>query len=206
MRKLQKPVLKEAGICLTQDKPTLLNKIERLLSNEEHPYFYLHPAEETPFGDPHVAYLRITFPLRSDSHYAVCVGAKRAQLAPVFQAKLGWLTTLVFGRVATEDFSQDVRTQYANEYINSIGGIEWRKAKVLLHEARSKGLSTNLSKLSREQLESVIAAVDEKSQIETVVDSIARHAGAIWPGNETALETFRRRLLNDTDFTALIGD
>jgi len=88
--KLQAPVLREVGICLTKDKPGLLRRIERLLSNEEYPYFYLHPSAETPFTEAHVAYLRITFPLRTDPHYNACLAGKRAQLAPEFQAKLGW--------------------------------------------------------------------------------------------------------------------
>ena len=101
--RLQAPVLRQLGICLTKDKQLLFNKIERLLSNEEHPYFYLHPSEQTPFSNGLVAYLRVTFPLRTDMHYDTCLEAKRVQLAPEFQAKLGWLTTLVYGRVATKD-------------------------------------------------------------------------------------------------------
>ncbi|MGA2059555.1 MAG: hypothetical protein ABSG67_03665 [Thermoguttaceae bacterium] len=204
--KIQIPVLKEIGVCLTSNKPGLLNKLERLLSNEEFPYFYLHPSAETPFNEPHVAYLRITFPLRSDWHYDVCLKTKRAQLAPEFQAKLGWLTTLVFGRVATKDFLPEVRKKYAKEYIDTIQGVEWRKAKALLNEAKKRGLGDSFSKISAEKLQELIVAVDEKSQPEAVSDMIVRHARIIWPDNEEQLNKFRDRLLRDPDFQANLGD
>jgi hypothetical protein len=204
--KLQTPVLKELRVCLTRDKPGLLQKIERLLSNEEYPYFYLHPSEETPFSEGIVAYLRVTFPLRTDFHYDACLKAKRVQLAPEFQAKLGWLTTLVFGRVATKDFTPDVRGKHANEYIDSIQGIEWRKAKALANEARRKGFSEKMSKLTLEQFRELIAAVDETSQLDVVARLIAQHAREVWPDNEEKIETFRRRLSKDPDFQAYLGD
>jgi hypothetical protein len=204
--KLQAPVLKEIGVCLTTSKERLFSKIERLLSNEEYPYFYLHPSAETPFTEPHVAYLRITFPLRCDWHYDVCLKTKRAQLAPEFQAKLGWLTTLVFGRVATKDFLPEERKKFAKEYIDAIQGIEWRKAKALLNEAKQRGLGDSLLKMSADRLRELIDAVDVKSQPEAVSDMIVRHAKNIWPDNEEQLEIFRNRLLQDPEFHANLGD
>jgi hypothetical protein len=191
---------------LTKDKPLLLQKIERLLSNEEYPYFYLHPSEQTPFSQGLVAYLRVTFPLRTDVHYDVCLKAKRVQLAAVFQAKLGWLTTLVFGRVATEDFKPDVREGHAREYVDSIENLVWRKAKALANGARQRGFDENLKKLSPDELRELIAVVDEKSQPEALADLISKHARAIWPDNEEQVEAFRRRLLRDDDFKTSLGD
>lgn len=204
--KLQTPALREAGICLARHKSGLFQKVERLLSNEESPYFYLHPSPDTPFNEAHVAYLRITFPVRADPHYRACLAGKKAQLAPAFQAKLGWLTTLVFGRVATEDFAPDIRHSFAAEYIRSIQGITWWKDKELLREARRKGRGDSLLKLSPEELRDLIDTLAVKSQPERVVDSIVKHARAIWPGDNEALEKLGSRLLRDPDFAALVGD
>jgi hypothetical protein len=127
-------------------------------------------------------------------------------LAPEFQAKLGWLTTLVFGRVATKDFPPEDRRKHANEYIDSIQGVVWRKTKALLNEARQEGLGDSLQGLSVEKLRELIAAVDVKSQPEAVADLIVRHARTIWPDSEDRIEKFRGRLLRDPDFYAGLGD
>jgi hypothetical protein len=203
--RMQTPVLKELGICLTKDKPGLIHKIERLLSNEEYPYLYLHPSDQTPFSMGLVAYLRVTFPLRTDLHWDACLKAKRVQLTPEFQAKLGWLTTLVFGRVATRDFDPAVREKHANEYIDSVG-VEWRKAKALANEAKQKGLPQRLSSLSADQLRELLASLEEKSHPEVIADQIVAHARAIWPDNKEQIDAFRRRLLRDTDLQASLGD
>lgn len=204
--KIQTPVLKEIGICLTKDKRQLLEKVERLLSNEEYPFFYLHPSEQTPFTEALVAYLRVTFPLRSDMHYAACLDAKRVQLKPEFRAKLGWLTTLVFGRVATIDFEPSKRHEYATDYIEGIDGIEWRRAKALANMARQRGLPENIAKLSAKQLGDLLACVDEKSHTQVIAELIAKHADEVWPEDRERLKRFRSRLLEDRDLMESFGD
>lgn len=204
--KLQTPLLKEVGVCLTKDKERFFNKVERLLSNEEYPYFYFHPSEETPFTEPLVAYLRITFPLRTDCHYKACLAAKRVQLAPVFQAKLGWLTTLVFGRVATSDFKREERHEFAREYIDSIVNVEWRKGKALANEARQQGLAESFMGLSSDKVRELIEAVDRKSHPEAIADMIANVAREIWPEKDDLLKKFRNRLLANTDFKASFSE
>lgn len=204
--KLQTPVLQEMGICLKRDKQSLLNKIERLLSNEEYPYFYLHPSKQTPFSDGLVAYLRVAFPLRTDIHYNTCLKAKKVQLAPEFQAKLGWLTTLVYGRVATNDFEPEMRSKYAKEYIDSIEGIVWRKEKALANQARQMGLDKNFLRLTPSQLRQLIDTMDVKSQPEALADLVVKYARELWPEDEQNLSILRRRLLKDTEFISSMSE
>jgi hypothetical protein len=205
--KLQTPPQKQAGICLKSAKQGFFQKIERLLSNEEYPYFYLHPAETTPFTEGLVAYLRVTFPLRTDLHYDACLAAKRVQLAPEFRAKLGWLTTLVFGRVATKDFLPDERHKHAKGYIDGIPAISWLSDKALKHEAKQRTPGSALSSLTPGQLRQLVEAIVVKSQPEKVVDLIVRHARTILPScDEDLLEKFRRLLLADNDLVTLIGE
>jgi hypothetical protein len=191
-------------MCLTRDKPSLLQKVERLLSNEEYPYFYLHPCAETPFVEPHLVYLRITFPLRTDSHYDVCLAAKKMQLAPEFQAKLGWLTTLVFGRVATKDFDPGVRHDTASKHLEAT--VAWRKDKYLIARARDKGFRGELGALTEEQLAELIHDIDSKDRHETVVDSIVSMANEVWQQDPAGIDKFRSRLLSDNNLKGLCSE
>ncbi len=204
--KLQTPVLKELGICLSSKRDSFLKKTKRLLSNEAHPYFYLHPSTQTPFAEAHVVYLRITFPLRTNDWYGDCLEAKLVQLLPEFQAKLGWLTTLVFGRVATRDFDSKDRDSFANQYINGITGLAWRKEKALLNEARQRRMGESLRKLSAQQITELIEAVDKKSHPEVVADLIVSIAKTTWPDNNAELDRFRSRLLRNSDFKIMFSE
>lgn len=151
-------------------------------------------------------YLRVTFPLRTDSHYRGCLEAKQLQLAPEFQAKLGWLTTLVFGRVATKDFDASTRKGFARQYIDGIDGIEWLKRNTLANEAKMKGLESRFDRLDAATLTQLISEIDKKSHPEAVADMIADVAWRIWPDDEDKLHYFRHRLLNDSGFRATFSE
>ena len=198
--KLQDPRLKKLGYCLHEKKQAFRQRIQRLLSNEEQPYFYYHPSAETPFAEAHVTYLRIAIPLRSDPHYDICLRAKRAELSPVFRAKLGWLTTLVYGRVATQDFEKRRRDSFASEYIDSIEGIRWIKGSALQEEVRRQGLSGSYRKLDEDQLKQVLESLLQKSRPEAVADLVAQVAAEIWPEDAERLEILRKKLARNKDF------
>jgi hypothetical protein len=199
--RIQTPALKTMGICLTRDKTQLLNKVERLMSNEEYPYFYLHPSAETPFAVPHIAYLRITFPLQTGHHYDTCLEAKRVQLAPEFQAKLGWLTTLVFGRVATRDFDPKERREVASNHIET--AVPWRKERVLIALAKQKGMRGDLEALTEMQLAELLKDIERPDRYKTLVDSIITMAQDLLSLDEAAITEFRSRLLKDENLKAI---
>ncbi len=189
--KLQKfPVFQKIGICIAEKRTGFLQRVERLISNEMHPYFYLHPTEKTPFMEPMIANLRITFPFRTRDHFDVCLNAKKAQLEPEFQAKVGWLTTLVFGRVGTRDFDPDVRHALASEYVNGVPGIEWLKSKVLQEQARKLKLTGRFSELTEDELEQIVDGVEEQPRLEAIADVIVCLAKEIWPDADDPLIEF----------------
>lgn len=204
--KLQKTAaLREAGICPTDRRPALLDKVERLLSNELYPYFYLHPTANTPFTTAHVGYLRISFPLSATLHYDTCLKAKRLELAPEFQAKLGWLTTLVFGRVATKDFGKKERHVRAMEYLN--GRVKWISSGQIVQEVQQRKLGQNLNNLTAEQIRELVADLEVKSRPDKLADIIVKHARGTWSCcKEEQFDKFRRALLKDRSLFALIGD
>lgn len=203
---LQTPQLKAACVCLRERKQGLFQKVERLISNEEAPYFYLHPLG-TPFGEPLVAFLRITFPLRADAHYDTCLHAKRVQLCGEFQAKLGWLTTLVFGRVATEDFDPNERHGLAKDYIDGVPDIIWVKRSVIENEARKVSEAKHLKDLTPAQVKTLVEELAKTDRSEIVVGRILEIAGrALGNATEKDLRELRRALLDDANFNAAIRD
>jgi hypothetical protein len=59
-----------------------------------------HPA----LTEDYCVFLALSIALRVE-HYDTCLAAKIAQLKDVFQAKIGWLTSDMYGRVGTPDLS-----------------------------------------------------------------------------------------------------
>lgn len=203
---LQNNAEREAGICFSHKKQKIQLFVERLLSNEQEPFFYLHPGKRTPFQEPHVAYLRITFPLRTDSHYDKCVTAKSLQLKPSFQAKLGWLTTLVFGQVGTEDFPPKTRRELASEYIEAIEDVSWVKRRAFLNMARQRDMQGNLSELSEEQVEALLNALEKESYVGMVASAVCEVAENVFGHSDKTMEDFRRALLTDKNFSTLLEE
>lgn len=204
VQKLQTEVMLKAGVCFTESKQGLIEKLERLLSNELPPYFYIH-HEGTPLDGPHVAYLRITFPIDTYKHYEKCADAKILQLCPVFRAKLGWLTTLVFGRVATEDFNEEIRSGLAKDYVESGTGVQWRRKTALKHEAKRQQLSPKLD-LSEEEVEKLLRELDKTTYIEQVVDVVMEVIEKTVLLDKGKKALLRSRLLKNTHFRNLLPD
>jgi hypothetical protein len=193
------PTLKRAGICTKEKKTIIIQMLERLISNDEDPYFYLHPGSETPYNDPMVAYLRITFPLRLTEHYETCRKAKAVQLDPIFQAKLGWLTTLVFGQVGTIDFPPETRHLFATQYLSAYNDVAWIKRGALISGAKKEGKESNLSKISKEDLKTVLELFKKVSYQEIITDRIIQIAERIFELEGGDIRKFRAKLLKDAE-------
>jgi hypothetical protein len=84
--------------------------LSRLINNNEAGYFFLEGAD-TPLGSDCVAFLNLSIALKSDFHLNTCLDAKILQLAPEFQAKLGWLLGQLFSRVGTPDWDPKALTR-----------------------------------------------------------------------------------------------
>src|SRR6056297_853848 len=78
--------------------------IERHINNTEPEYFFLPAAGHPSIEFDLVVFLRLTIALRKE-HYDVLSAAKVAELADIFQAKLGWLKGNIYSRVATPDLA-----------------------------------------------------------------------------------------------------
>ncbi|MFO8008899.1 MAG: hypothetical protein R6V05_14320 [Candidatus Brocadiia bacterium] len=204
LQEVQSAAEQGLGLCFSHKKNRILHFVERLLSNEEPPYFYFHPGKRTPFQEPHVAYLRITFPLQTQAHYKTCTGAKRLQLKPSFRAKLGWLTTLVFGQVGTEDFSPDERRELASEYTQGIEGLTWVKRSAFLNMAREHQMQGALSDLEEDDVEQLLEALEEATFSGMVAQAVSAVAEDVLSLSMEELVEFKRHLMSSREVLALL--
>lgn len=96
------------------------NSLERLLHNTEESYFFVPESGHPHINADYCVFLKLSVALKA-IHYQVLVDAKVAQLADVFQAKVGWLTGNMYSRVGTpdleefEDCPQDIKAKFFDE-------------------------------------------------------------------------------------------
>ena len=95
--------------------------LERYIHNTEPEHFFLPKSGHPNLPDDLVVFLRLTIALRKE-HYDTLASAKIAELADVFQAKLGWLKGNIYSRVATPDIEERVdadkiKTRFYDQYI-----------------------------------------------------------------------------------------
>ena len=79
--------------------------IEQLYNNNnDDGYFFLNSEPELDFHEKMVAFLKVSFALKSDEHYDTCLAAKKLELADDFKSKLGWMVGFMYSRVGTVDW------------------------------------------------------------------------------------------------------
>ena len=194
-----------AGICFSDKKQKLTFFVQRLLSNEQDPYFYLHPDVRTPFQEPHIAHLRITFPLQTDKHYGKCIKAKKLQLTLPFQAKLGWLTTLVFGQVATEDFAPTQRKRLARTYVEGIGGVRWLKRHAFMNMVHQHHMQGSLKDLCPDDIQALIDEYTEGTYPGMVANRATQIVQNVLGLSESKVDELRSAMVSDRDLTSLLS-
>ncbi|WP_374690704.1 hypothetical protein [Accumulibacter sp.] len=91
--------------CSDSNKGKLTDQIRKLLDNTCPGYFFLKAEPERELKHDSCAFLELSFPIRSDMHYATCTAAKRLELSEGFRAKLGWLVGDLYSRVGTPDYA-----------------------------------------------------------------------------------------------------
>lgn len=92
------------NFCSNDRRKWVYDSLSKLYNNNLEDYFFLAPATEFKIYEPHVAFLMLSVPIKSEKHYEKCIKARTAQLKEVFRAKLGWLVGNIYSRVATPDW------------------------------------------------------------------------------------------------------
>jgi len=103
----------KAKVCKQGHQARLLEKVCSLMNNNDGRYFYLHECGELHIDEALCVFLPLSVTIRTSDHYATCMNARIASLAPVFQAKLGWLVGHMYSRVGTPDWCPQVENDVA---------------------------------------------------------------------------------------------
>lgn len=117
---IQKKLAEKVGELYLMDKKKenqLFQLIERIYNNTEPEYFFLYKEDVLNFPESMVAYLKISFALKSDEHYEKCLRAKILELSDEFKAKLGWLIGDMYSRVGTTDWESLYTAQQKKDKI-----------------------------------------------------------------------------------------
>lgn len=150
--------------------------VRRYLQNTVSDYFFLPEA-----GHPDLAVDLVVF-LRSKifvdvNNYDTLAGAKIAELADVFRAKLGWLVGDMYSRVATPDFLErepnpkEVKKTYCDKYVRKDDRIWLTNLEATkLSAAVKKKRESCEEDLSYSEIMSIRKATPNHSQI--VADNI----------------------------------
>ncbi len=157
----------------SKDKNRAYQFIERLYNNTEPDYFFLFREEMLDFPESMVASLKVSIALKSDLHYDCCLSAKKIELAPEFQAKLGWLVGNIYSRVGTVDWESIMTNAERKRMLDS--ELESRVIIGEKEQIRSlkKQLEEKASELhTREDALEFMKSVPIKSRYDQVIEII----------------------------------
>lgn len=80
--------------------------LAKLINNNDSRYFFVPQRADKQIAEDMCVMLPLSMSIRAE-HYDACVAGRVAQIADLFQAKLGWLLGQQFSRVGTPDWSPE---------------------------------------------------------------------------------------------------
>lgn len=187
-----------AKVCSTQHRRFLKQFIERLFNYNEQEYFYLHPETTQGLTEPSCAFLRLSVALNTD-HYELCQCARILSLAPLYQAKLGWMVGHLYSRVGTDDWVPTVEPKH--DYEKRVKDLldkngTWIDSKKLAAAKRTKPLG--LLEAGRESIIEHINQAVIQDLSEEVINTVFAHLTKLGIGTEEEqAKKLRARLTND---------
>lgn len=198
IEKYQDTFDRAAMVCSTQYRFQVKQFLERLFNYNEHEYFYLHPEARGNLPEPSCAFLRLSVALKSD-HYEVCQRARILSLAPLYQAKLGWMVGNMYSRVGTDDWVPTAEPQgdfekrvkvLLDKYCNWVEPRKLNGAK----KSQPPGLLT-------EGQESILRHIEQTEAVDLldeVITAVLAQLGKLEIGqDEVQAKKIRARLAND---------
>lgn len=102
---------RKLGFCNAAHKAKATQFVERLLNNNEPPYFFLEREVSAGLSEECCAFLRLSVAVKADLHYETLLAAKLLQLQESFQHKLGSLVGNLYSRVGTADWVPEHSTK-----------------------------------------------------------------------------------------------
>jgi hypothetical protein len=185
--------------------------IERHVNNTEPEFFFLPKSGHPSIPEDIVVFLRLTIALRKE-HYDALAQAKIAELADVFQAKLGWLKGNIYSRVATPDLEDrglnaaEVKAGFYDQYIPRDKTV-WLSA--LQAELLRKIVSNKRRELDRDlSSDEVLKIIEDEipEDIEIIANNIVDRLkkNKLLEGDEEAEKKFARVISNEPSLKSLV--
>ncbi len=186
--------------------------LERHLNNTEPEYFFIPSSGHPRIDDDLVVFLRLSIALRKD-HYDILASSKIAELADVFQAKLGWLKGNIYSRVATPDLidrgydAERIKKDFYKKYIPE-SDLVWLSAlqaeklrKLVQSETREKERDLTFT----EVLDLIEKHVPDDVTIiaENIVERLIKN-DVIERGDEDKVRIARRSIANEPSVKSLV--
>lgn len=186
--------------------------VERHINNTEPEFFFLPSSGHPNIPEDLVVFLRLTIALRKE-HYDALAQAKIAELADVFQAKLGWLKGNIYSRVATPDIEErdvnalEIKKGFYEKYVPKnelvwLSGLQSTLLKKIVKERRQKA-GRDLT--GDEVLGIIETEVPEDTQIiaANIVERLKKNK-LIDAGDDDAAKQFARVIANEPSFKSLV--
>lgn len=99
------------GFCSSAHQAKATQFVERLLNNNEPPYFFLERETGAGLTEECCAFLRLSIAVKAELHYDTLRAAKILQLKDSFQHKLGFLVGNLYSRIGTADWVPEYSTR-----------------------------------------------------------------------------------------------
>jgi hypothetical protein len=195
------------GFCSSAHKAKAAQFVERLLNNNEPPYFFLEREPSVEFSEEACAFLRLSIAVKAELHYDTLLDAKILQLKESFQHKLGYLVGNLYSRVGTQDWVPDNSSQqeFDGRVKNLIEGLVHWVDKEVHRRVLSELKAVPKEELSDQRLLDAVKANQRKKEstlveATNVVGTILADLGIA----QETIEATKRRLKNQPSFRALI--
>lgn len=198
------PRERRLGYCSESSKELVEQFLRRLLNNNQSGYFYLHSENGFGIPNPMVAFLHLSIAIKSGLHYQTLLESRIAQIAPQFQAKLGWLLGDIYSRVATDDWvptacSQEEFDSQIDQQLEQL--CYWINQKMISKiaqiEKQRKGAQGPDYEISKEELEALIEEFSKQRETkkEEFIQRAVEIAADVSPGIDQ--QKLALRLKND---------
>jgi hypothetical protein len=156
-------------------------------------------------------FLRLSVALRID-HYDVCLSSKVAQLAGVFQAKIGWMVGNIYSRVGTPDFEEVENNpkQFKEQFLDQ---MLYRRS-ALMNSAQVAELKRRIRDWKREHVDDELSesdALEMMRDLPDIIDTLAHKAiqklksNGLITRDEKALNRAKNLLANDQIIRGLLS-
>lgn len=178
--------------------------LQRLINNNEAPFFYFEERQEFGVFSDMCAMLALSISIKPE-HYDTLLSAKKIGITDVFQAKLGWLVGQMYSRVGTPDFERSKVTEKTRDYLDGIAvwvdDVETKQLKELVNQHETTKCSPVDSAVMRQLIKDL---PKKKLQVIDAVLNVAAKLGYVEEKGKNRY-AFRQALEKDSVLAQLLS-